>query len=180
MDSHFAWLPLLAEKNLAYAFLIAAILVATLTMLLRLYRYQNRQKRGGSALPTRQQVRPDPREKNASTPDCVVRWEVEMQELARDLKAEIDSKMIALGHLIHDADRAAERLERALMNAPSHDEDPAEDRQDFEPSVLENGALRDEVYQLSDYGFSIHDIASRLTTPAGQIELILRLREEKG
>ena len=56
MDSHFAWLPLLAEKNLAYAFLIAAILVATLTMLLRLYRYQKRQKRVGSALPTRPQV----------------------------------------------------------------------------------------------------------------------------
>ena len=103
-----------------------------------------------------------------------------MQELARDLKAEIDSKMIALGHLIHDADRAAERLERAIKTAPGNGAAAAEDRQCFEPADLENAALRDEVYRLADYGFSLHDIASRLAIQVGQIELILRLREERG
>jgi len=177
MDSPFAWLPLLAEKNLAYVFLVAAILVATLTMLLRVYRYQSRQKRGGSGLPSRQHVRPDTHEQHDGAPDSVVRWEVEMQELARDLKAEIDSKMIALGHLIRDADRAAERLEKALNVAPATDT-PAEAPRPVEPRDPDNASFRDEVYTLADYGFSVSDIASRLATPVGQIELILRLREE--
>ncbi len=93
MDSRLAWMPLLAEKNVAYAFLIAAILVATITMLMRLYRYQARLKRGGSARPPTPQAGPDPRGLRAGAPDSIVRWEVEMQELTRDLKAEIESKL---------------------------------------------------------------------------------------
>lgn len=180
MDSRFAWLPLLAENNVAYFFLIAAILVATLTMLLRLYRYQTGSKRGGPSRPTASQNRPDPRGLRATAPDSIVRWEVEMQELARDLKAEIDSKMVALGHLIRDADRAAARLEEAVAAVhPSADNDLAPEEPTPQTQVSENAALRDEVYTLADYGFSVADISSRMATPAGQIELILRLRERR-
>ena len=178
MDLPLAWMPLLAESNLAYVFLIAAILVATLTMLLRVYRYQSRRPRGGLGLPPRYHGQPSAREQQTSAPDSVIRWEVQMQELARDLKAEIDSKMIALGHLIHDADRAAERLEKALKKTPAIDT-PSEDPRPVEPRDTDNASFRNEVYQLADYGFSINDIASRLATPAGQIELILRLRKEE-
>jgi hypothetical protein len=44
------------------------------------------------------------------------RWEVEMHETARELKAQLDSKMSALQALIADADRAAARLETAYKN----------------------------------------------------------------
>lgn len=181
MDSVFAWLPLLAERNIAYAFLIAAILVATITMLMRLYRYQSRQKRGGSSLPSKHQIEKDSRGLRAGAPDSIVRWEVEMQELARDLKAEIDSKMVALEHLIHEADRAAGRLETALASAPpaATDTECAEEPQATKLQTPESEALREEVYTLADYGFSVADIASRLATPIGQVELILRLREER-
>ena len=40
-------------------------------------------------------------------------WEVEMHETARQLKAQLDSKMSALQALIAEADRAASRLEAA-------------------------------------------------------------------
>jgi hypothetical protein len=179
MDSLFAWLPLLAEDTVHYALVIAAILVITITLLLRGYRYQARQKRGSSSHPSKHQVDKDPRGLRAGAPDSIVRWEVEMQELARDLKAEIDSKMVALQHLIHDADRAANRLETALGSASSANAESSEEQRAAGPQALENEALREEVYTLADYGFSLADIASRLATSVGQIELILRLREEK-
>lgn len=178
MVSLFAWLPLLAESNLKYVLMCAAILVLTIPLLLRLYRYQSRLKRRGSNLHTRHQTTPHPRDQLANAPDSVIRWEVGMQELARDLKAEIDSKMIALGHLIRDADRAAERLEKALNSAPEIDAESATVPQPSESKDLENAGLRDEVYTLADYGFSVSDIASRLATQVGQVELILRLRKE--
>ncbi len=183
MDSRLAWLPLLAEKNIAYAFLIAAILVATITMLMRLYRYQARQKRGGSALPPTPQTETGSQGLRAGAPDSIVRWEVEMQELSRDIKAEIDSKMTALAHLVRDADRAAGRLERAIAATDDPDFDAAtrspRKLSSTELDGSENATVRDEIYTLADYGFSVADIASRLAIPAGQVELILRLREQK-
>ena len=177
MVSLIAWLPLLAEGNLKHILMCAAILVLTIPLLLRLYRYQSRLKRKGSRLPTRHQPT-TPRDPFANAPDSVIRWEVGMQELARDLKAEIDSKMIALGHLIQDADRAAERLEKALNSTAEVDAESATAPQSSAPKDLENASLRDEVYTLADYGFSVSDIASRLATPVGQVELILRLRKD--
>lgn len=179
MDSHFAWLPLLAESSAFYGLVIAAILVITLTLLLRAYRYQSRQKRVRSTSRHDGPVTTSSRSYQTDAPDSLVRWEVQMHDLARDLKAEIDSKMIALGHLVRDADRAAERLEKALASAPSLSDPTNEDTQPAQPRDAENAALREEVYTLADYGFSVHDIASRMGTPVGQVELILRLRGEK-
>ncbi len=182
MDSLLAWLPLLAEKNIADALLIAAILVATITMLMRLYRYQARQKRGGSARLPERQAEPDPRGLHAGAPDSIVRWEVEMHELSRDLKAEIESKMIALGHLIRDADRAANRLEKAIAATDDPDIAAATKLPGMMSSAeldgAENASLREEIYTLADYGFPLPDIAGKCATLDGRVELILRLREQ--
>jgi hypothetical protein len=53
------------------------------------------------------------RARSAPKPDDLASWEVDMHETARALSARLDSKMSALQALIADADRAAERLERA-------------------------------------------------------------------
>ena len=50
---------------------------------------------------------------NLDKPISAQRWEVEMHEIARELMAQMDSKMIALQHLVRDADAAAARLEAA-------------------------------------------------------------------
>jgi hypothetical protein len=52
------------------------------------------------------------------------RWEVEMHETARELKAQLDSKMRALQALIAEADRAASRLEAAKNNEDHTDNTP--------------------------------------------------------
>jgi hypothetical protein len=52
------------------------------------------------------------------------RWEVEMHETARKLKAQLDSKMRALQALIADADRAASRLEAASKKENNPDNTP--------------------------------------------------------
>jgi hypothetical protein len=60
-----------------------------------------------------------------STPKTA-QWEVEMHETARELKAQLDSKMSALQALIADADRAAARLEAAKENRDdTYNEPPA-------------------------------------------------------
>jgi hypothetical protein len=50
-------------------------------------------------------------------PKELLRWEVEMHETARDLKAEIDTKLAALQALTISARQESERLEAAIEKA---------------------------------------------------------------
>ncbi len=50
-------------------------------------------------------------------PADIERWQVEMHELARDLKGELDTKIAVLQRLVIDASAAAERLEATLERA---------------------------------------------------------------
>lgn len=56
-----------------------------------------------------------------STPNDVARWEVELHDQARALSAQLDSKMLALGHLTVSAARQADRLEKAVAAAEQLD-----------------------------------------------------------
>jgi hypothetical protein len=47
-------------------------------------------------------------------PDEFTRWEVQMHDTARELKAELDSKMVALQVLIRQAEQECQRLEKLL------------------------------------------------------------------
>ena len=66
-------------------------------------------------------------------------WEVDMHETARELKAQLDSKMSALQALIAEADRAASRLEAAIEsrddthNAPPSNRIPSRGSPLFTP-----------------------------------------------
>ena len=117
-------------------------------------------------------------------------WEVQMHDTARELSAQLDSKMSALRALVAEADRAAARLEAALERSdgfgppPTHQAQSlaaaAESRRD---SLLSNVAPRahrhEEVYTLADYGYAPAEIARRLGTPIGEVELILSLRGQE-
>ncbi len=50
-------------------------------------------------------------------PPELLRWQVEMHETARDLKGELDSKMVALQELIRQAELQAERLRATIEEA---------------------------------------------------------------
>ena len=164
--------PLLADNLLGSALLVAAIVVATVTMLLRVYRYQARRKRsqksGGRSPVTsaRSQLQ---------VPAEAVRWEVELHDLARDMKADLDSKMTTLGHLIRDADRAADRLEQALAASGNLAAPPSPPTTPQDPPPPAD--THQEVHTLADYGFSPATIASRTGLSLEEVQAVLQQRK---
>jgi hypothetical protein len=140
-------------------------------------------------------------------PDDLARWDVEMHETARQLSAQLDAKLSLLQSLIAEADRAAARLEDALDRAyptlppgsqaeslrPAaglvrdvpHDSETAvaESRGSMadgdSPPATDRARRREEIYRLADYGFAAAEIARRVGSPVGEVELILSLRDSK-
>jgi hypothetical protein len=120
------------------------------------------------------------------------RWDVDMHDRARELQAQLDSKIAILQHLVLDAQRQADRLEAAIARAselarPFPDSGPcrtisSEDnnaiRIDATATRAGNSASRRhaEIYSLADSGMSSAAIANRIGSPIGEIELILGLR----
>jgi hypothetical protein len=139
---------------------------------------------------------------NHAATDDLAQWEVHMHETARDLSAQLDAKLSLLQALIAEADRAARRLEAALDLAdlaqpPDARVEPMQpvvasrpetfaaiqdsgaelDRMAAEPPVAsERSRRREEIFQLADYGFAAAEIAHRVGSPVGEVELILGLR----
>jgi hypothetical protein len=78
-----------------------------------------RQKRSQESTPDPQTIQHSfaskTREASAHhAPEDLLRWQVEMHELARDVKGEIDAKLLALQSLMVIADEHAQRLESLL------------------------------------------------------------------
>jgi hypothetical protein len=188
---------------------IAAVALVTWLLLSRSQRYFSQQRHQEPS------SRPSPiagfekRGHNLDVSEAAARWEVQMYDTARELSAQLDSKMSALQALIADADRAAARLEAALGSHP-----PAIPRvscsQETAGKVKTTGQTesqkslsgidlstlqtplpsgpaplpiqdrqRDEIYTLADYGFEPAEIASRVSRPIGEVQLILGLRGKK-
>ena len=108
---------LLAQGFAAWLFFLGiAMLVAIL--LRRFYRYQAKQKKNqkeNDAPIVSSQSSPDkPRQPLIDAPPEIIRWQVEMHELAREMKAELDTKMVALQKLIQLANQAEQRLTKAV------------------------------------------------------------------
>jgi hypothetical protein len=112
-------------------------------LLMRTSRYFSRQKReepkwprdvqsgweGSSAIPTtRPTTPPTASQRHLDAMPSTAQWEVDMHETARELKAQLDSKMRALQALIAEADRAASHLEAALKTRHNTDDTPASNR----------------------------------------------------
>jgi len=138
-------------------------------------------------------------------PDDLAQWEVEMHETARQLSAQLDAKLSLLQSLIGEADRVAARLENALDRAhptlppgsqaeslrPAaghernvrHELDVVVTESNLssveggQPPETDRTRRREEIYRLADYGFATAEIAHRVGSPAGEVELILSLRD---
>lgn len=128
-------------------------------------------------------------------PATVVRWQVEMQELARELKAEIDTKMCLLQVLTQRSNEAAERLEAAAARAQRLGcvERQEPETPDSAGSTLAQAAAArpstpplgvapycDQVYAMSDSGENVADIADHIGLPVGDVEFALSLRSQAG
>lgn len=94
------------------------------------------------------------------------------EELTRRLAAVMDNKAAALEILIDRANEAAQRLERANVQADGdHRTRPVS-----APMAQLSDPLANEVYALADQGRTSLEIARELDEPTGKVELILALR----
>ena len=158
---------------------LAGLALLLLILLRRSYRhYGSRRSSKGSERFMAEVPRPKRENRSLSTaPADVLSWHVEMHETARELKAELDSKMRVLQLLIAQARQETERLEQIIANSDTpkycSNPPPLQERESRLP-----GSARDqtEVFSLADQGLSASEIAEQLGTPVGEIELILSLR----
>ena len=107
---------LFALTGLRLVAVIVAMLLLIAILLLRSYRYFARTKRRDTYLVRTERPEVKQQGHNFDAPAEVLRWEVHMHETTRDLSAQLDSKMLALQHLIKEADRAADRLEQDIRD----------------------------------------------------------------
>lgn len=163
---------------------LAGMALLLLILLRRSYRYYgtrpSRKATQRSLVETPRQA--DKKRSLSSAPPDVLRWHVEMHETARELKAELDSKMRVLQLLIAQARQESERLERILGQSET---DAAHRSRPFSEATQRpsaNTALprcaehRSEILALARQGHSAAEIAQRLGAPVGDVELILSLR----
>ena len=185
---------LFAEGNQSIMVLcLAALAITASFVLVRTQKNLARQRQASraEALP-----RPREREEPHVGPQDLLRWDVAMHETARDLSAQLDSKASVLQHLIREADRAAARLEAARQATEAPSPRPKSQAEALRsslqaenlaglslekatPAVSANDARYQEIYMLADYGYPAGEIAQRLGSPVGEVELILSLRKQR-
>jgi hypothetical protein len=102
--------------------LLAGIALLTVLVLHRTFRrYAPRRSSGASSsLGARREQGPGPIRRSTGPPPAeVAQWQVEMYELARELKGELDTKMRLLQLLIDQARCEAQRLQTLLAQVES-------------------------------------------------------------
>ena len=98
----------------------------------------------------------------------------ELQDLARKISADIDTRFAKLESAMRDADRRIATLHRLNRKPLSKSAAPA--RPAGEQQGGSNDARHNIVYELADAGFTPMEIARDLGKTTGEIELILNLR----
>ncbi len=109
-------MPLFAETNWPMYLFAFGCAMAIGILLRRSRKYYSTfakwQRDRRAAPPVKESYRAPPT--NLEKPVSMQRWEIEMHEHTREMSAILDSKMIALQHLVHDAEAAAARLEATV------------------------------------------------------------------
>jgi hypothetical protein len=191
-------MPLFAYVSAVTGLMLGALALVIGWLLLQTHRHLMRQRRDNPPLlqPSRPQRSGQGHDLDAP-PESLRREQV--HETARELSAQLDSRIEALQELIAEADRAAARLEAAAARLPEGVPRPAaspgppttqaEALQPFRPpdrpthdsgetSVRPSaGGRREEIYALADGGLEAAEIARRIGSPVGEVELILGLRQ---
>ena len=202
-------------------FVLGAVLLVVVLMLLRSQRSLSRRSSPRPPLAPAPRKEPSRPPRHSGAPAATGNWEVQMHEVARELSAQLDSKMGLLEQLIREADRAASRLETVLAangreTAPAARPPvaslpsvasardvpgpplslPANQAEGLKgagrPEVPEARRIEDpsarapakdrryeEIYTLADYGYEAAEIARRVGTPVGEVQLILGLRKQR-
>ena len=110
---------------------------------------------------------------------------VQLQQVARQVNSQIDTRFAKLESCIADADQRIERLERLLRRAGGHEgvdvtlaDQPAPSPQ-RDGDTIKIDPIHQEIYRLADEGKSPPEIARQLARTTGEVELILNLRRNR-
>lgn len=180
---------MLLLANLTAGVLLAAGLTLITAILLRRSRRPIKSRhsnpRSHSTLPTTTTSR---------APSALDRMQVELFDTARDMKAELDSKMSALAVLVRSAQVETVRLEAAIDRAVRLGVADCRDPLDVLESLGEDAAVYDEfspttatsppherqtaaIRSLAGQGRAALDIARELSLPVGDVEFLLSLSQ---
>lgn len=100
----------------------------------------------------------------------------ELENLARQINAQMDCRTAKLDSLIRAADERIDRLTRLAETAGQPAASSAANVLTSAAPSPRQATLRRLVGELSDAGYSTLEIANRVGLPAGEVELILALR----
>jgi hypothetical protein len=104
---------------------------------------------------------------------------VDLNEMARQMNAQIDTRAAKLEQLIKEADERIAKLNQQPATMSFHPTESfstsAPPHPDPEPAAPID-PRHAEIYSLADLGQSAKEIATKLNRPSGEIELILALR----
>jgi len=184
----------LLASNASWGMFAAGMLILIFLLLRRSWRYRGKVKK----------QKADPRRKLddarqatplLDAPPEILRWQVEMHETARHLKAELDSKMSALQAMTRIASEESARLEAVIARAERlgisscadtlaaieamHGSDDSGTSLKSDAPLAnpdEIAARRAAVYQLADQGLAATAIARSMGAPLGDVELLMSLR----
>lgn len=100
---------------------------------------------------------------------------VELAEMTRQVSGQLDTRSTKLEQLIQQADERIAQLQKATNGQfqQTNIDSPAP----AEPEPMPD-PRHAEVYSLADQGHDVHQIASELGRPRGEVELILALRSK--
>jgi hypothetical protein len=174
-------MPSFSADQLSTWLLLGGILAIAFVVLRSQWRSGRRSSAPGASAARDVCSAPTPAQPHQAPADLSA-WQAEMHELARELSAKLDSKIVLLETLIRQARAEADRLER-LQRETSPDL-----RGHVNPAVAGNGAepplvpsskkprRHEEIYELADAGCDPAEIARRTGALVGEVELILGLR----
>lgn len=187
----------LLASNVSSGMAACGVLLLIFILLKRSRRYTRRAKREART-PHKRLVEPDRDAALIDAPREILRWQVGMHETARDLKAELDSKIGVLQATMRLAREETERLEATIDRAErlgiSACSDPLAEIERIadssDPTLgslpelttsLDSACLpleshRSRIYDLADQGCAAEAIASSTGLACGDVELVLSLR----
>jgi hypothetical protein len=179
--------------------LLAGMSLVIMILMRRIYR---RKRTGKKSASTQTNAAKSYSQPLIDAPPEVSRWQVEMHELSRELRAELDSKAVMVQTLLAMLREEVDRLEdvlartnRANPDVPASGDTEllseirrltaeinAHGEHEAEHAVTRNHPLNEvlqtRIYSLADQGHAADVIARQLSIPQADVELTLSLRSE--
>ena len=176
------------------SFLWVALVVALALFMLIITRQRMSRSKKHSDMSVKERV--DHLKGSSGIYDQINELMARLADLSRQINGQIDTRTAKLEQLLHDADKAINKLEKHTKNqVPWHQEtdgegeNPSFEPHQREPQVVESQQVAPkekiispetrQILQLAEEGLSAVEIAGQLDRPVGEIELILALNRSK-